>query len=759
MNRSRNMKKFIATATTATLVTSVLLPTAVSASEEVFKDMKKGDFGYKEITTLKANKVIDGFPDDTFRPSQLLKREEAAKLLVSGLGLKGDGKYPAFTDIGENSPWITYVDASFDGNIIKGNKDGSFGFGDYMTREQMASVIVRAFNLSPTHKAIEFSDIHSASNGHKNDILTLAQNGITFGYSNGTFKPKEKINRVNFAVFLYRALENAKVQNDLVVEGSSLTYDGQTYIFGEEFNGFFADENIPALKNAVLDIHSTDGKITKIASVQINSNSDVNFDFGGKSFNGEFHVEGKNITLRNGIVSGVISAKSNGALVFDKMQSTSTVDAQFATSLTVKESTFAKVTANTISTTAAVSNKQTMTVDSKSSIDSLTLKSNMNVEYNATSLAELILGESTTSVSFKGSVDTLTLLGTAKRTIENLSGVKNFVVPTGSYVQDLISNFTEVQKVHTPVTGGGSGGGGVVVTPPINEIDLKAPYTVEDGHVYTGNHTIVYGNNEHDHAAVFKASSAGNEVVFNGDLIVNGNGYMELENVIVNGTLTLNPGDQGGVKLTNVSATSIIVVSGAMNTTTFSDVTTTSIKVTDSNGGRIIMDGANYIDKFEIAPIKTAIAPEFKLGGTFTAPIVLTSDLILTTDSENSFSAESIEVKPTSAASEIQLAGNLGNVSEIKVSSPVTLNVAPSASVYSVDIATNSVTLKGDLTKSNIVVTQSATVTVAPDSQIGTVDINDSVDSVNITGDLSGSTDTLQVSSAEKVTVSPEEAI
>jgi hypothetical protein len=755
------MKKFIATATTATLVTSVLLPTAVSANEEVFKDMKKGDFGYQEITTLKANKVIDGFPDDTFRPSQLLKREEAAKLMVSGLGLKGDGKYPTFTDVGVKSPWITYVDASFDGNIIKGNKDGSFGFGDYMTREQMASVIVRAFNLSPTHKAIEFSDIHSASRGHKNDILTLAQNGITLGYSNGTFKPKEKINRVNFAVFLYRALENAKLQNDLVVEGSSLTYDGQTYTFGEEFNEFFKDENIPALKNAVLDIHSTDGKITKIASVQINSNSDVNFDFGGKSFNGEFHVEGKNVTLRNGIVSGVISAKSNGALVFEKMQSTSTVDAQFATSFTVKESTFAKVTANTISTTATLSNKQSMTVDSKSSIDSLILKTNMNVEYNATSLAELILGESTTSVSFKGSVDTLTLLGTAKRTIENLSAVKKIVVPTGSYVQDLISNFTEVQKVYTPFTGGGSGSGsgsgsgGVVVTPPINEIDLKAPYTVEDSHVYTGNHTIVYGNNAHDHAAVFKASSAGNEVVFNGDLIVNGNGYIELENVIVNGTLTLNPGDQGGVKLTNVSATSIIVASGAMNTTTFSDVTTTSIKVTDSNGGRIIMDGANFIDKFELAPIKTATAPEFKLGGTFTAPIVLTSDLILTTDSENAFSAGSIEVKPTSAASEIQLAGNLGNVSEIKVSAPVLLNVAPSANVPSVDIATTSVTLKGDLTKSNIVVTQSATVTVAPDSQIGTVDIDDSVDSVNITGDLSDRR-TLCKLHLQKVTVSEE---
>jgi len=779
MVKTKNMKKFISSTATATLVASAILPTAAAANATEIKDMKSTEFGFKEVLELKTKGVIAGFPDGTFRPKQLLKREEAAKLLVTGLELNGDGILPSFSDIGKTSSWMPYINASVDHKIIQGNTDGSFGFGDYMTREQMASVIVRAFNLEVIHKPVEFKDIHTASIAHKNDIMILAQNGITIGYADGTFKPKEKINRVNFAVFLHRALEQS---NSLEVEGSALFYNGESYTFGDEFKAFFSASNLPALKNAELVIQSSNGHITGITSVKIQSSNDITFDFGNKTFNGDFSVNANNVTLKNGSLNGDVTVNGGESINLLKVQSSKKINAKYGTTFAISESTLTNLLADTWAKVASISNSQKMIIDAKSTVRSLTLQSNMDVDFAGTSLLNLVLGEKATSVSFKGAVDTLTLIGTAKRTIEGLTAVKNFIVPSGTTAQELISNYTEVQKGYTPVLGGGSGGSGGTggsdgndgsdgsdgsdengeddepTTPVANVIDLKEGYTVIDGQVYSGDFSILF-ESSNESPSKFEASSPGNEVVFNGDVLVKGTGYIDLAHIKVNGILTLDPGDDGGVKLTNVTADSIIVASGAMNTTTFEDVTTANIKVTDSNGGRIIMNGANYVDKFELSPTKTNVVPEFVLGGTFTSKIELTSDLKLSTDNNKKLSANSIEVKTNSSTSEIEIAGDLENVTSVKVSSPVTLNIATTAKVPSVDVATSSLTIKGDFKNSNVNVSQASNVTLAKDVIVGTVDINDSVGNVSINGDFSKSTQTLQVSSADKVTISQEDQI
>jgi hypothetical protein len=94
--------------------------------------------------------------------------------------------------------------------IAFGYTDGTFGPLDSVTRGQMASFLVRALDdLAPATKDW-FPD--DAGSPHEADINVIAENGISIGYTDGTFRPNTPINRAEMATLLVRALGLAPIQ-------------------------------------------------------------------------------------------------------------------------------------------------------------------------------------------------------------------------------------------------------------------------------------------------------------------------------------------------------------------------------------------------------------------------------------------------------------------------------------------------------------------------------------------------------------------
>jgi len=728
--RKNGYQKFVATAATAAMVTSALLPTESVLAQAEFKDLKSTDFGNKEILALHQHGVIDGFPDGTFRGSQSLKREEATKLIMAGLNKLGDSKLPTFSDVKTDSVWMPYVDAALDHGVMFGHRDGKFGFGDYLTRQQMASILVRAFELKPVGKTVEFKDMKDASMSHQQDIQILAQNGITFGFSDGTFRPNEVIDRATFSVFLYRSLEkNGALSGVQSIEGNTLVYKGQTYTFADKYAGIFNSDNLAALKHANLTFTSKSGKIESVQNISITTSEDLSLHLGNQTYDGAISLSGKSVKLSSGSVAGDVSIKSrtNTQLSDLKIQNNLNLDGKIST-----------LTNSSIGKLSLQSKDGELTVDTLSSISEMYLTENTTITWPSTKISKLIIGPNATNITYNGSVQTLVIDGKGKVAINGLLSLGNILVADGLNAHDVITNYAALQQLMTPPVFGGG------VVPPVsnvNVIDLSKPQTIQDSTILNGNYTLEFGQSSAAVPTFFGASSKGKEIKFNGDVIVKGNGYIDLSHVIISGKLTLDPGDMGGAHLLNVNAGSIEVKTGAMNSTVFEDVQADLITVTDANGGRIIMEGSNSVNQFELRPASSDQPVPFILGGTFVSPINVNSSVSLQTDSQNPLSAEQMNIAPTQANSVIEIDGNLTGVNHVVVSSPATVDLSTQGAVSSIEVQSD-ISLNGDFSNTNLNVTAPSIMQVNANTILGTVTVNSNV---TLTGDLSNSVETLNL--------------
>jgi murein tripeptide amidase MpaA len=171
-----------------------------------FTDVGADFWASAEIESLTTDGVINGYGDGTFKPNQKLNRGQAAELLTKALNLEVPSNLSSapFRDIPVSSRYAPFAASLKAEGVLNGKTDGTFGLADTLTREQMASILVKAFNLKDTGKNVNLTDLNSVSTKHKADVKILSQHGIT---NVTTFNPKQSVDRAQFAVFLYRALE------------------------------------------------------------------------------------------------------------------------------------------------------------------------------------------------------------------------------------------------------------------------------------------------------------------------------------------------------------------------------------------------------------------------------------------------------------------------------------------------------------------------------------------------------------------------
>jgi trimeric autotransporter adhesin len=202
----KSYRKFLAGSVSAAVVASALAaPAGAAAAAASFPDVPTGHWAYNEITTLADKGIINGYSDGSFRPSELLNRGQAAALFTNALGLDVPENLNVFTDLKATSYFAQYAAAVEANGVFGGYADGSFGAGDNLTREQMASVLVRAFDFKDTGAAVDLTDLDAAHASHRENIKILTQNGISVN-ADKTFDPKEPVSRAHFATFLYRSM-------------------------------------------------------------------------------------------------------------------------------------------------------------------------------------------------------------------------------------------------------------------------------------------------------------------------------------------------------------------------------------------------------------------------------------------------------------------------------------------------------------------------------------------------------------------------
>lgn len=167
-----------------------------------YSDVSSRDWFYSPVSELSEKKFILGYPDGTFKPNNPVTRAEFATIIARALDLGTDSA--SFKDTGTH--WAKgYIGAVLSAGIMKGYPDGTFKPNNNITRAEIATAIVRAFEFDETSAAyVPFKD--TASHWAIDEIKIANQNGIINGYPGNVFKPNTQATRAESAAMISRAL-------------------------------------------------------------------------------------------------------------------------------------------------------------------------------------------------------------------------------------------------------------------------------------------------------------------------------------------------------------------------------------------------------------------------------------------------------------------------------------------------------------------------------------------------------------------------
>lgn len=199
------MLKKISSLCMAALLLGLLLPSEQSVSAAEFGDVKNFE---KEIQYLTDQKIINGYPDGTYRPNEPILRVQAIMMIMREMGLEIEGiPDPGFSDIRKGDMGYEDVAAASYYGLIEGKGDQRFDPKGHMTRGEMSKVLTLAYELDGLYPT-GFDDVTEGQWTYPY-ISALAAHNVTNGYPDGTFRSGVTINREQFAGFLARILKPA----------------------------------------------------------------------------------------------------------------------------------------------------------------------------------------------------------------------------------------------------------------------------------------------------------------------------------------------------------------------------------------------------------------------------------------------------------------------------------------------------------------------------------------------------------------------
>ncbi|WP_077214856.1 S-layer homology domain-containing protein [Bacillus dakarensis] len=209
MKKNTKLNKFMAGSVTAALVASAVAP-AVSAAENNFQDIVALDAeAQAAINALADAGVVKGYDNGTkFDPWQNVKRGQVALMLsrVAELGLDSKADTDTnFTDVTGDIELIGAVEALVNEEIASGYTDGTFKPYAQISRQHMAKLIVKAFDLKLNEDVeVNITDLDEATTEMAEYIKILASHGIT---TQTEFNPQAPVSRYAFTLFMTRAME------------------------------------------------------------------------------------------------------------------------------------------------------------------------------------------------------------------------------------------------------------------------------------------------------------------------------------------------------------------------------------------------------------------------------------------------------------------------------------------------------------------------------------------------------------------------
>src|SRR3989339_378598 len=189
-------------------------PEASTASGEVvvlrfypFTDTPMTHWAIEPIALSATLGLINGYPDDTFRPNKGITRAELVTLLVRSKGLRLDKQieFTNFADVPANSWAAKFISYASEHGLVTGYPNGTFQPNKVLTRAEGITIFSRYAELSPEAEAKlpYFPDL--PENYWAGKYIAPAYNAGLLDYlKDKEFEPTESFTRAEACEILYK---------------------------------------------------------------------------------------------------------------------------------------------------------------------------------------------------------------------------------------------------------------------------------------------------------------------------------------------------------------------------------------------------------------------------------------------------------------------------------------------------------------------------------------------------------------------------
>lgn len=188
-----------------TATVNVYTVTVNTASQ--FSDVPADAYYSADVYTAAQAGIIKGYANGSFKPKGYITRADFAIMVTRMLKADVSGYTTTpFSDVSASHYAAKEIAYCAEKGIITGRGNGKFDPRGEISRQDAATIIARALELTSTSTTTSFKDDAKIASYAKSAVAACSAAKIIEGDTNGNFRPTDSIKRCDAAIIMVRAL-------------------------------------------------------------------------------------------------------------------------------------------------------------------------------------------------------------------------------------------------------------------------------------------------------------------------------------------------------------------------------------------------------------------------------------------------------------------------------------------------------------------------------------------------------------------------
>lgn len=284
----------------------------------LFSDIS-GHWAEQRIMEAVELGIVSGYTDGTFRPDKKVSRAEFATFLTNAIQVSNSDTQD-FKDVSENDWFYDEVQKSAAVGFFGGYTDKTFRPANLITRQEAAKAVSNAMTSADIDGdgAIYMKDYLSVHEWAKPYVNLVFNKGYMMGF-NGYYRPVDGLTRAEAVKIIYEVLDNENIEYGFNITNSGERYEGAVVagdlnILSSVGSGSVYINNVIVLGNINIIADNVDSVVlsdvkvknvvvgNKLNDVKISCTSNINIENAILSPYAKVEKLGENIQIKNTII-------------------------------------------------------------------------------------------------------------------------------------------------------------------------------------------------------------------------------------------------------------------------------------------------------------------------------------------------------------------------------------------------------------------------------------------------------------------------